>query len=112
MDKKFFQQESIHRNGRHTQVEKDFLPLFTFVGKEEKTKAPLDDYQSVIGAVSNKYGDFSVTEINQLSVDLAKDDNKKFPELKAARTKINGLLGSFQFDIGGTGNSRSFERTD
>ena len=81
--------------GGNTQVEKDFLPLFTFVGKDEKTKAPLDDYQSAIGAVSNKYSTFDVTDINQLSVDLAKDDNKKFPELKSAEGKINGILGSF-----------------
>ncbi len=93
--KSFFSKQTSTETGGNTQVEKDFLPLFTFVGKDEKTKAPLDDYQSAIGAVSNKYSGFSVTEINQLSVDLAKDDNKKFPELKNAETKINGLLGSF-----------------
>ncbi len=81
--------------GGNTQVEKDFLPLFTFVGKDQKTKAPIDDYQSEIGKVSNKYNGFSVNEINQLSIDLAKDDNTKFPQLKDATAKINGLLGNF-----------------
>ncbi|MDQ2747889.1 MAG: hypothetical protein M3T96_11590, partial [Acidobacteriota bacterium] len=36
-----------------------------------------------------------VPEINQLSQDLAKDDDKKFPELRAANTKINSLLSTF-----------------
>ena len=93
--KSFFSKKVSTETGGSTQVEKDFLPLFTFVGKEEKTKAPLDDYQSAIGAVSNKYSSFSAADINQLSVDLAKDDNKKFTELKSAETKINGLLNGF-----------------
>ena len=93
--KSFFSKKVSTETGGTTQVEKDFLPLFTFVGKEEKTTAPLDNYQSAIGAVSNKYSSFSAADINQLSVDLAKDDNKKFTELKSAETKINGLLNGF-----------------
>ena len=93
--KSFFSRSAATQTGGNTQVEKDFLPLFIFVGKDEKTKAPIDDYQSVIGTVSNKYSTFSGEQINQLSIDLAQDDNKKFPELKAADGKINGLLGSF-----------------
>ncbi len=93
--KSFFTSQTPTETGGTTQVEKDFLPLFIFVGKDEKTKSPIDDYQSAIGTASNKFSDFDANEINQLSVDLANSDNKKFPELKAASAKINGILGSF-----------------
>lgn len=92
--KSFFTPTNSTETGGNTQVEKDFLPLFTFVGNEQKA-APIEQYQSAIGEVSNKYSGFSVTEINQLSQDLAKDDDKKFPQLKSATGKINGLMGGF-----------------
>ncbi|MGI8787339.1 MAG: type VI secretion system membrane subunit TssM [Pyrinomonadaceae bacterium] len=81
--------------GGNTPVEKEFLPLFTFVGDDAKPNAPIEAYQGEIGKVSNRFSGFSVTEINQLSLDLAKDDDKKFPELRAANTKIGTLLGGF-----------------
>ena len=81
--------------GGSTPVEKEFLPLFTFVGDDVKPNAPVEAYQAEIGKVSNRFGGLSVTEINQLSQDLAKDDDKKFHELRAANTKINALLGTF-----------------
>ena len=98
--KSFFSRSTPTQTGGTTQVEKDFLPLFTFVGKDEKTKAPIDDYQSEIGRVSNKYSGFSPTQISQLSIDLAKDDNTKFRELKEATTKINNILGGFSTPAG------------
>lgn len=81
--------------GGNTPVEKEFLPLFTFVGSPEKPNAPIDQYQGELGKVSNKFSGFSITEINQLSIDLAKDDDKKFQELRAANTKIGAMLGGF-----------------
>ena len=98
--KSFFSRSTPTQTGGTTQVEKDFLPLFTFVGKDEKTKAPIDDYQSEIGRVSSKYSGFSATQISQLSIDLAKDDNTKFRELKEATTKINNILGGFSTPAG------------
>ena len=86
--------------GGNTPVEKEFLPLFTFVGDDSKPTAPIDAYQAEIGKVAGKFNGFSTTEINQLAVDLAKDDDKKFPELRAANTKINGILGT---NLTGTG---------
>lgn len=81
--------------GGNTVVEKAFLPLFTFVGDDSKPNAPIDAYQSELGKVSNRYTGFTITEINQLSQDLAKDDDKKFPELRQANTKIGTMLGGF-----------------
>ena len=81
--------------GGNTPVEKEFLPLFTFVGSPEKPNAPIDQYQGELGKVSNKFSGFSITEINQLSQDLAKDDDKKFQELRAANTKIGTMVAAF-----------------
>ncbi len=77
--------------GGNTPVEKEFLPLFTFVGTPDKPNAPIDAYQTEIGRVANKYSGFSVSQINQISQDLAKDDDKQFTELRTAKTKIDGI---------------------
>ena len=81
--------------GGNTPVEKEFLPLFTFIGTPDKPNAPVDQYQSELGKVSNRFSGFSVTEINQLSQDLAKDNDKNFPELRQANTKIGSMVATF-----------------
>ncbi len=81
--------------GGNTPVEKEFLPLHSFVGTPDKPSAPIDQYQRELGTVSNKFSGFSVTEINQLSSDLARDDDKNFKELRNANTKIGTMLGTF-----------------
>ena len=91
----FWNKPPVANTGGNTPVEKEFLPLFTFVGDDAKPNAPVEAYQAEIGKVSNRFSGLSVTEINQLSQDLAKDDDKKFPELRAANTKIGALLGTF-----------------
>ena len=91
----FFSKKEPISTGGSTPVEKEFLPLFTFVGGGDKPTAPVDAYQAEVGKVASKFSTLSVSEINQLSVDLAKDDNKSFPELRAASGKINSLLNPF-----------------
>ncbi|MCY7376146.1 MAG: type VI secretion system membrane subunit TssM [Pyrinomonadaceae bacterium] len=81
--------------GGNTPVEKEFQPLFIFVGDDIKPNAPIEVYQGEIGKVSNRFSGLSVAEINELSVNLAKDDDKKFTELRAANTKIGTLLSTF-----------------
>ena len=93
--KSLFTSSQALNTGGNTPVEKEFLPLFTFVGTPDKPNAPIDQYQRELGAVSNKFSGFSVTEINQLSVDLAKDDDKNFKELRQANTKIGTMLATF-----------------
>lgn len=85
----------VANTGGNTVVEKEFLPLHTFVGDGVKPNAPIDQYQGELGKVSNGYSKLSITEINQLSQDLANDNDKKFPELRQANTKITGLLATF-----------------
>ena len=80
--------------GGNTPVEKAFLPLFTFMGSPEKP-GTIEAYQGEIGKVSNKFNQFSIADINQIAEDLAKDDNKKFPELKQSTSKIESGLGVF-----------------
>ncbi len=60
-----------------------------------KPNAPVETYQAEIGKVSGKFGGLSVTEINQLSQDLAKENDSKFTELRNANAKIGSLLSTF-----------------
>jgi type VI protein secretion system component VasK len=92
----FGSSKKVADTGGNTQVEKDFLPLFSFIGEPGKASAPVDLYQGEIGKVSNAFSNFSTTQINQLAQDLVNnDDNKKFPELKRANDNITGLLKAF-----------------
>ena len=93
--KSFWDKKTATGTGGTTPPEKEFLPLFTFVGDDSKPNAPIEVYQAEIGKVSNKFSGLSVAEINELSQALAKDDDKKFTELRAANTKIGSLLGTF-----------------
>lgn len=79
----------------NTQVEKDFRPLFTYVGDPTKTDTPLDKYSGYIGKVSSKFGGFSPNEVRQISDELAKDNDKNFPQLRKAEADITTLLGVF-----------------
>lgn len=91
----FWKKKEAVSSGGNSEVEKQFNPLFLFVGSDDKPNPPLDGYQSEIGKVSNKFSSFSIPKIQQLSTDLANDNNKEFPELKAAETKIGTLLVGF-----------------
>ncbi len=81
--------------GGDTQVEKDFNPLFGFMGEPGKTNAPIDNYQGAIGKVSNKFNGLSIGQINQLEQDLAKEDDRLLPDLRTETQRITPLLGVF-----------------
>jgi len=97
----FFSKQVSTNTGGTSPVEKDFLPLFTFVGNEAKPNAPIEVYQTEISKVANKFSGFSPAQVNQLSQDLAKDDNKNFTELKNATAKITPLLAPFNSTASG-----------
>ncbi|MDQ6785681.1 MAG: type VI secretion system membrane subunit TssM, partial [Acidobacteriota bacterium] len=78
--------------GGSSPVEKEFQPVFNFVGSEGKPNPPIDAYQNQISRVSNKFTGFSPGDINTLSQELSKDNNQRFPELKDATTKITTAL--------------------
>lgn len=78
--------------GGTSPVEKEFQPLFTFVGSDGKANPPIDLYQNQLSRVSNKFMGFSPGEINTLAQELSKDNNQRFTELKEATTKIGTAL--------------------
>ena len=93
--KGFFSRAKPNNTGGNTQVEKEFRPLFTFVGDEAQTDTPLGKYRGELGKVANKFGGFSPNEIEQISKELAQDNDKSFPQLRKADSDIKTLLGVF-----------------
>ena len=55
----FFRSSTPVNTGGNTPVEKEFLPLFTFVGTPDKPNAPIDNIKAKSGTVSNKFSEFS-----------------------------------------------------
>ena len=98
----FLENSDSLNTGGNTEVERQFLPLFTFVGTDEgdKTKPPIEAYESQLAKVANKFGGFSTTKINQVSQELAKDDDKNFGELKDASEKIKAMVKGFDTNAG------------
>ncbi len=81
--------------GGNTQVEKEFRPLFTFVGDESKSDTQIAKYRGYLGKVSNQFGGLSAGEIAQTSKDLAEDKDGKLPQLRKAEADIKNLAGMF-----------------
>lgn len=78
-----------------TDVEKEFNPLYTFLGEKDAKNTPVEKYRAAIGQVSNKFGGFRPDELKKISQDLARNDDKEFPQLRRAENDIRGLLGIF-----------------
>ena len=91
----FFRRTKPKNTGGNTQVEKEFRPLFDFIGEEGKQNTPAEKYRGYIGSVANKYGGFSPNDIEQVSQDLAKGDKTKFPQLSKAEADIRSTVGAF-----------------
>ncbi|HSK74193.1 MAG TPA: type VI secretion system membrane subunit TssM, partial [Pyrinomonadaceae bacterium] len=92
----FFQKAQKTETGGNTPPEREFRPLFTFIGEKGKEdKAPIATYRTEIGKVANKYSSFSPNEIEQVAQDLAKEDDSKFKQLRDAEGKISSPLGVF-----------------
>jgi type VI secretion system protein ImpL len=96
--KSWFQTQTMPDTGGTSPVEREFRPLFTFVEDtgEKGKKVPVDEYQAAISEVSLKYSSFTANEINELASLQDDEKNKKFPQLKAANTKIDGLSKPFK----------------
>ncbi len=78
-----------------TDVEKEFNPLYTFLGEKDAKNTPVEKYRTAIGQVSNKFGGFRPDELKKISQDLARNDDKEFPQLRRAENDIRSLLGIF-----------------
>lgn len=92
--KSFFVTPKTETNGT-TAVEKEFRPLFPFVGGDKPESAPIAKYRSEIGKVSKKVGGFSAGELNQIAKDLAVSEEKDKLGLKNSEDNINSLVSSF-----------------
>ena len=86
---------AVRKKNRLTDVEKEFNPLYTFLGEKDAKNTPVEKYQTAIGQVSNKFGGFRPDELKKISQDLARNDDKEFPQLRRAENDIRSLLGIF-----------------
>lgn len=92
--KSFFVTDQTTDTGGSTQPEKEFKPLFTFVGKKtDKDNAPVDKYLAAITDVSNRLNTASEDAFKQAAKDLA-DDKDPF-KLRSAESAITGLIQGF-----------------
>lgn len=91
----FSKKEESTDTGGNSPVEQEFRQLFAFVGDGDAKGAPIEKYQVEVERVSGKFGKFTPNEINQLTQDLAREDDKKFPELRDADAKVAALLKPF-----------------
>ncbi|MEO6588117.1 MAG: type VI secretion system membrane subunit TssM [Pyrinomonadaceae bacterium] len=78
-----------------TDVEKEFDPLYAFLGDKDAKNTQVEKYRTSIGQVSNKFGGFRPDELKTISQDLARNDDKNFPQLRRAENDIRSQLGVF-----------------
>jgi type VI secretion system protein ImpL len=91
----FFQKSQTTPTGGGTQVEKEFRPLFAFVGtKEQAENAGIERYHGEIGKVYNRFNGVSADQMKEISQELANDKDDKL-KLRAGETAITNLLKGF-----------------
>ena len=93
--KSFVVSDDTKDTGGTTQPEKDFKPLFAFVGKKtDKDNAPIDRYGTAIGTVSNLLNQASEDSLKQAAKDLAEEKDPL--KLRSTESNITGMLESFK----------------
>ncbi len=93
--KSWFTSGENNDTGGNTQPEKEFRPLFTFIGKkEDKENAPVEKYRAEIGKVYTRFNGISADELKQIAADLANDKDDKL-KLRAGETAIGNLIQGF-----------------
>lgn len=92
----WFQSKKKVETGGNSSVERDFRPLFTFVGSDEKPEASqIGKYSNEIQKIYNKFHGLSADEVAQVTKDLAQEKDTKL-ELRKSETAVSNLLGSFK----------------
>ena len=77
-----------------SQPEKEFRPLFTFMGTPEQgEKAPVEVYRTQLGNVHKSIAGLSDAKLKQIGADMAKDGDEL--KLRQRETAITALLASF-----------------
>jgi len=94
--KSFFVSEKDTDTGG-TAPEKEFRPLFTFVGSKDKPDAaPVSKYRGVLGQVYNSFNGISENQLKKIAEQLANDDPSEPIKLRQRETAITSLLGGFE----------------
>lgn len=77
-----------------TQPEKEFRPLFTFIGtKQQAENAPIERYQNEIGRAYNAFNGISEDQMRKIAQQMANDEDPI--KLRARETAISNLIAGF-----------------
>ncbi|MBC7900171.1 MAG: type VI secretion system membrane subunit TssM [Saprospiraceae bacterium] len=77
-----------------TQPEKEFRPLFTFIGtKAQAENAPVERYQNEIGKMFKDFNGLSEDKIKSIALEMQKDEDPI--KLRARETAVTNLLQGF-----------------
>ncbi len=81
--------------GGSTPPEKEFKPLFAFIGKKaDKERAPVENYGTAIKGVFEKLNGISADKMKQVAEELAAESDTTL-QLKTREGAIASMLGSF-----------------
>ncbi len=87
--------EEKNETGGNTEPEKEFRPLFGFVGEGKSEEATnIFKYRTIITTVYGKFNGLSRDEIEDIAKKLAKEEDTKL-NLRNSETQIQSLIGSF-----------------
>jgi type VI secretion system protein ImpL len=79
-----------------TQPEKDFRPLFNFVGKKGATEnAPIANYRNELGLLARELSTKDENQLKRIATEMAGDDPKDALKIGTREKNINGMLSSF-----------------
>lgn len=91
----FFQSKKKAETGGNSQVERDFRPLFAFVGADDNQQsANVAKYNNEIQKIYNRFHGLSSDEVAQITKDLAADKDTKL-QLRNSETAVSNLMGGF-----------------
>jgi type VI secretion system protein ImpL len=92
--KSWFQSKKSTDTGGNTQPEKDFRPLFTFIGKKDQAEAPpVEKYQTEMGNIYKEINGRSADELRGIAQEMANDKDPL--KLRARDTAIANLTKAF-----------------
>lgn len=93
----FFQSKKKVETGGNSPVERDFRPLFAFVGTDDKPESSqINKYGLQIQAVYSNFHALSPDEFGQVTKDIAQQKDLKLePKLRDAEKAISSMTGSF-----------------
>jgi type VI secretion system protein ImpL len=93
----FFESGKKVETGGNSPVERDFRPLFAFVGTDEKPESSqINKYNLQIQAVYSNFHALTPDEFSQVTKDIAQQKDLKLePKLRDAEKAISSMTGSF-----------------